>query len=126
MTETQLRRFAIYLACLPLLSACHGSASQTANGSEAPPGEWKTLFNGRDLEGWHSYGETAANPGWIVEDGAIVLDVGEDTTEMTGGDLITNEQYENFELELEWKLSEGGNSGVFFGVQRNPGTRGRL
>lgn len=84
-------------------------------------GDWVPLFNGQDLDGWHSYGENEPGPGWIVEDGAIVLDADEQTAEMTGGDLITNKQYENFELELEWKISEGGNSGIFFGVREIPG-----
>jgi hypothetical protein len=50
-----------------------------------------------------------------------MLDVDADTDETTGGDLITADQYENFELELEWKISEGGNSGIFFGVREIPG-----
>ncbi|HUD97254.1 MAG TPA: DUF1080 domain-containing protein, partial [Woeseiaceae bacterium] len=70
-------------------------------------GEWTMLFNGRNLDGWRSYGEDAARPEWVVEEGAIVLDVDENTSDMTGGDLITEQQYENFELELDWKISEG-------------------
>ncbi|MGH8166028.1 MAG: 3-keto-disaccharide hydrolase [Woeseiaceae bacterium] len=120
MKETAFWPTTSLVASLALMLGCTGDAAPPETGSEPSPGEWKVLFNGRDLDGWHSYGETTVNPGWIVEDGAIVLDVGEDTTEMTGGDLITNEQYENFELELEWKLTEGGNSGVFFGVQEIP------
>jgi hypothetical protein len=84
-------------------------------------GEWVDLFNGRDLKGWRSYQQDDPAAGWIVEDGAIVLDVDEQTEEMTGGDLVTGKQYENFELELEWKISAGGNSGVFYGVREIPG-----
>lgn len=88
--------------------------------SEPASDEWVDLFNGSDLEGWRTYNAEEPNPGWIVEDGAIVLDVDEGTEEMTGGDLITKRQFENFELELEWKLSEGGNSGIFYGVREFP------
>lgn len=88
--------------------------------SESTAGEWTTLFNGENLSGWRSYNEDAPNPAWIVEDGTIVLDVDDGTEEMTGGDLITEQQFENFELELEWKLSEGGNSGLFYGVREIP------
>ena len=85
-------------------------------------GQWIDLFNGQDLDNWRSYGANdATNPQWIIEDGAIVLDVDADTEDTTGGDLITVNQYENFELEFEWKISEGGNSGIFFGVRELPG-----
>jgi hypothetical protein len=89
--------------------------------TEDTSGEWVELFNGHDLDGWRSYNAEMPASGWIVEDGAIVLEVDEDTTEMTAGDLITAKQYENFELELEWKISEGGNSGIFYGVREIPG-----
>jgi hypothetical protein len=88
--------------------------------AEAPAG-WIQLFNGRDLDGWRSYGETAPGAGWIVEDGAIVLDADADTADSIGGDLITIAQFENFELALEWKISEGGNSGIFYGVREIEG-----
>ena len=78
------------------------------------------MFNGENLDGWRSYGEAAPRTAWIVEDGAIKLDVDDSTTGMTGGDLITEQQFENFELELEWKVSAGGNSGIFFGVREIP------
>lgn len=84
-------------------------------------GEWMDLFNGQDLDGWRTYGESEPNPAWIVEDGAIALDVAEGTEVMTGGDLITEEQFENFELEIEWRISEGGNSGIFYGVREIEG-----
>lgn len=118
---------------MALMSACGGEAPDAAAGPEsqrtapaataAPDetGEWTALFNGRDLDGWRSYNAGQPNPGWIVEDGAIVLDVDESTEEMTAGDLITEQQFERFELELEWRISEGGNSGVFFRVREIPG-----
>jgi hypothetical protein len=107
---------------LALLAACSGGMdSEVQVATESTSGEWVELFNGHDLDGWKSYNADSPAAGWMVEDGAIVLDVGDDTTEMTAGDLITEEQYENFELELEWKISEGGNSGIFYGVREIPG-----
>lgn len=88
--------------------------------ADSTPGEWVALFNGENLEGWRSYNADAPGEEWVVEDGVLVLDVDEGTEEMTGGDLITRQQYENFELELDWKISEGGNSGVFYGVREMP------
>jgi hypothetical protein len=108
------------MVCLVLLDGCHHASSQEMTPDDASE-IWTALFNGEDLTGWRSYGEETAGSAWIVEDGALVLDVDDSTTEMTGGDLITEGQYENFELELEWKISEGGNSGIFFGVQEIAG-----
>ncbi|MDH3442154.1 MAG: DUF1080 domain-containing protein [Gammaproteobacteria bacterium] len=96
-----------------ILFGCTGEYSVQGDGDA----EWTTLFAGTSLDGWRTYGEDTPRSTWAVEDGAIVLDVDESTTAMTGGDLMTVGQYENFELELEWKISEGGNSGIFFGVR---------
>lgn len=111
------------VSCLALLSGCGDEAGQEDDLLPPAMAEWIILFNGEDLDGWRSYGEAAPGPAWIVEDGAIVLDADESTSSMTGGDLITVGQYENFELELEWKISRGGNSGIFFGVREIEGQR---
>lgn len=105
---------------LTLLGGCQYSSGPETVSQDAGQ-EWVILFDGEDLSGWRSYGEDSAGSNWIVEDGALVLDVDDSTETMTGGDLITEGQYENFELELEWKISEGGNSGIFFGVQEIAG-----
>jgi hypothetical protein len=89
----------------------------TGRGIRADADDWMPLFDGHSLNGWHTYGEPTPRPGWIVLDGAIVLDVDAATTEEAGGDLVSDLQFENFELEVEWKISDGGNSGVFFGVR---------
>jgi hypothetical protein len=122
MKRNGIGRAAIVAGALAALAACGDGGPQAVETTEVTPGEWTPLFDGESLKGWRSYaGGGALNPEWIVEDGAIVLDVDEDTDETTGGDLITADQYENFELELEWKISEGGNSGIFFGVREITG-----
>lgn len=74
---------------------------------------WKLLFDGKTTEGWRGYLEENVGNGWIVEDGMLAcLGKGGDI----GGDIITTDQYGNFELTLEWKISAGGNSGVFYHV----------
>jgi hypothetical protein len=124
---------ALVAASCAALAACDGGAPGAENAMQATEaaqmsddaavreGEWIDLFNGRDLDGWRSYGGGTPNAAWVVEDGVLFLNVPEGTEEATGGDLITEEQYENFELELEWKISEGGNSGVFYGVREIEG-----
>jgi hypothetical protein len=116
-----IRNVTAFIICLALLGGCNRETDQEQSLSQPVAAKWTVLFNGESLDGWRSYGEAAPRPAWIVEDSAIVLDVDESTTSMTGGDLITDGQYENFELELEWKISEGGNSGIFFGVREIEG-----
>lgn len=58
---------------------------------------------------WRGYRQSELPAGWQVVDGAL-------TRVGAGGDIITREQYDNFELTLEWKISPGGNSGIFFHV----------
>lgn len=73
------------------------------------------LFDGKTTNGWHSY--LKSGPGaWKVVDGAIQLD----PKAPDQGDLVTDKEYENYELSLSWKISEGGNSGVIFGVHEDP------
>lgn len=110
-------RKAILAVILASVTACNGEAPQSEAMTDEDRGEWVELFNGENLDGWRGYNAEAPGEGWIVRNGAIVLDVDADTDEQTAGDLITEQQYENFELELEWKLTAGGNSGIFYGVR---------
>jgi len=73
------------------------------------------LFDGKTTDGWHIYNGKNAGA-WSVTDGALQLDTKADGQ----ADLITNKEYENFELKLDWKIPVGGNSGVIFGVHEDP------
>jgi hypothetical protein len=77
---------------------------------------WVLLFDGQSTKGWHSYGRTAASKAWSVKDGTIYLDAeGKKNLDPgEGGDLVTNEEYGNFDLKLDWKIGPKGNSGVVF------------
>ena len=79
---------------------------------------WKLLFNGKSTEGWHTYLKDTVGSKWQVKDGALVFDPSQ--PDAGGGDIVTNDEYENFELNLEWKISKGGNSGIIFDVQEDP------
>jgi hypothetical protein len=71
---------------------------------------WTLLFDGRTLQGWRGYGKPDAPvAGWEVVDGAI-------TRVGSGGDIVTTDAYRDFELALEWKVPQGGNSGVLYRV----------
>ncbi len=74
-----------------------------------------SLFDGKTTNGWHSY--LKKGPGaWKVVDGALQLD----PKAPNQGDIITDKEYQNYELSLDWKIAEGGNSGIIFGVHEDP------
>jgi hypothetical protein len=78
--------------------------------------QWTYLFNGEDLDGWHIYQKGKQNfNGWYVTDGVLVFDP-EKRTEASNADLVSDKKFTSFELQLEWMISEEGNSGVFWGV----------
>ncbi len=79
---------------------------------------WKLLFDGKTTKGWHTYLRDTVGSKWQVKEGAIVFDPSQ--PKEGGGDIVTNDKYENFELQLEWKISKGGNSGIIFDVQEDP------
>lgn len=75
------------------------------------------VFDGKTTTGWHSYNKAGEGAGaWSVKDGALTLD----PKAPNAADLVTDGEYENFELSLDWKIAEGGNSGIIFGVQEDP------
>lgn len=78
---------------------------------------WVKLFDGTSTTGWHTWKQTTAGAGWKVEDGALHLDA---AAKEGRGDLVTNDEFENFDLKYDWKISEGGNSGLIFYVNENP------
>ncbi len=73
---------------------------------------WELLFNGKDLSQWTNFNKTTLGKGWKVEDDHFTLYPKVED----GGDIVTKEEYENFELHLEWKISNCGNSGIMFNV----------
>ena len=77
------------------------------------------IFNGEDLSGWHNYGQDEAGSAWKVnKKGELYLDTSEkeDGRIVGGGDIVTDEAYENYELTLDWKIGECGNSGIIYNV----------
>lgn len=95
---------------------------------------WKLLFDGKTTEGWHTY----LKPGtigkkWVAKDGALVfegrdrfqffvadrkIEIGPMDKKKDGGeDIVSDESFENFELTLEWKISKGGNNGIFYTIK---------
>ncbi len=118
----------ITIASLSILTACNNAADDKAKTTEAGSTPAATadsgfiaLFDGKTTAGWHSYGKSAVGEAWKVADGTLYLD----TTQKEGwqikggGDIITNDEYENFDLKLDWKISKNGNSGIIFYVHED-------
>lgn len=90
-----------------------GEVQNSLSNKEQAEG-WVLLFDGESMQHWRGFKKEELPSAWTIEEDAIVLS-GEG-----GGDIITREKYENFELLLDWKISEGGNSGIFFNVAEDP------
>ncbi len=88
-------------------------------------GGWILLFDGKSTKGWHNYGTTTVGERWKIEDGALYLDVSDKEKNGVqlkgGGNLISDGEYENYELRLEWKIAKCANSGIIYNLQENPG-----
>ena len=77
------------------------------------------IFDGTTLDGWRGYGKDTIPGRWVIEDGCLKFNGsgGGEAQEDNGGDIIFAHKFKNFELELEWMVSKGGNSGIFYLAQ---------
>lgn len=99
---------ALLLVSMRARVSAQDAAPNTLTAKEKAAG-WTLLFDGRSLAGWRAFKSDTPPAAWKVADGALVL-------EGSGGDLVTVEQFGDFELRLDWKISKNGNSGVMFRV----------
>jgi len=115
----------IYLSAFALLAytSCKEKAEKTEELAieeelEQPQtqNEWITLFDGSDLDSWHAYNGQYPTQ-WKIEGENLVFTPAENR--QGSQNLVTNETFESFELKLDWKISEGGNSGIMWAVQEN-------
>ena len=114
----QFERLLLTVLCAGLLgfTACQSKTKEKAELAETEP-EWQFLFDGTSLEGWRAYNGETMPPGWVIKDGTLTFDTeARLEADWEGGkDIIYGaEEFDNFELYLEWKIPEGGNSGVFY------------
>jgi len=88
--------------------------------AQPPAGDWIILFDGESFDGWKRFNADNIGNLWRIEDGVIACySQGGEEASNEGGALTTTEQFGNFELSLEWKISEGGNSGIMYHVVEN-------
>lgn len=115
----------ILLMIIAMVAASCGSSGgdKEKEGSAMAEEEWTVLFDGASTENFRGYGqENFPEQGWEIVDGTLhCIGSGQGEAGGQGGDIITREKYDNFELSLEWKVSEGGNSGIFYLAQELEG-----
>ena len=107
----------IYFLALTLLLFYNCDKNEYQTSKE----DWISLFDGETFTGWKIYGAASdsISPKWEIENGTIIASrEGDGPGKNTGFDesIITVEQFENFELELEFMISEGGNSGIMYHI----------
>ena len=121
--------FTIIFAAMSYTSCANASKKEAApeqTAEQAPAAaqdEWITLFDGTGFDGWRGYGRTDMPKAWTIEDGALKINgsgQGEAGAK-DGGDIIFDRKFKNFELTFEWKVSKGGNSGIFYLAQEVQG-----
>tara|TARA_B100000575_G_scaffold89523_1_gene70998 strand:+ start:151 stop:873 length:723 start_codon:yes stop_codon:yes gene_type:complete len=78
--------------------------------------DWIYIFDGKTFDGWHQYNSDVIGSQWSIKNGELIFTNNEEKKQ----DLITVEEFENFKLSIEWNISKGGNSGIFFGVKEFP------
>ena len=113
MVHSVIRRFASAAVIICGFAGCSRPESdplpESSVSSPSDSAAWRILFDGRTTAGWRGYRQQSMPAGWTVENGSLVRS-GE------GGDIITADQFANFELALDWKVAPGGNSGIFYRV----------
>lgn len=107
----------VFVAC----NTAETETQETATTTQEQSGQWESLFDAKTTAGWHTYGKDRTGSAWKVEDSALHLDasVKDDWQTKDGGDIVTNGEYGNFHLKLEWKIAKGGNSGIMFYVHED-------
>ena len=103
---------AAWLLLLPCMSGVFADESINRLTESEKRSGWELLFDGTSLEGFKGYQQDTPGAGWQVIDGAIVR------TE-AAGDLLTKEMYDSFEIQLEYRISKAGNSGLMFHVSED-------
>jgi len=119
-----MRNYYTLLIAMALLS-CHSTKKttmSTSNQGEAMEDGWISLFDGKTTNGWHRYGQSTVGKAWKVENGILHLDASskKDWQTEEGGDILSADEFEDFDLKLEWKIAPRGNSGVIFYAHEDP------
>lgn len=114
----------LFIASLFILLPSYGQKHNKLTGKEKKEG-WILLFNGKDFSGWRQYKASTMAKNWVIEDDAMKVYTAEGRKpgQGDGGDILFDKKFKNFELSIDWKAGEMGNSGIFYYVREEPGQR---
>ena len=91
------------------------------SGCDSNEDKWTNLILNNSLDGWHIFQDDGSKKGWYVEDDILIFDAVSDLESGNGdASLLSNKKYESFEIQFEWKIEKGGNSGFMWGVNEDP------
>jgi hypothetical protein len=102
----RLTRIVPTLAAVALFTSCH-TAAVSVSPKPSAAGPWRTLFDGSSLDAWRGYKGAPIPAGWHIAGNTLAKYV-------PVADIVTKDEFADFELELEWKIGEAGNSGIFY------------
>jgi Domain of Unknown Function (DUF1080) len=116
MKSIRLLALALMVVAAQNLLAADDPKINTLTDAEKAGG-WKLLFDGQSFTGWHNFKKDGVGPGWQVKAGALVC-----VDPQNAGDIVTTDKFDWFELQLDYNISEGGNSGIMFHVTDDGGS----
>ena len=111
MKKALMQVLTVLTAMTTLGATAAGDAKINKLSRKEKSGGWQLLFDGKDFNGWHNFKNEGVRPGWQVKDGTLVC-----VDPHNAGDIVTADKYDWFELQLDYNISEAGNSGIMFHV----------
>jgi len=116
------RYIPLLILVLMISGACNARKTEEKKetAKEQNQRKWTNLFNGKDFTGWEMFGHGEVLGQWIVEDGVIKCNSNPEFQSAGQHSIVTVEQYGDFELQLEFKITENGNSGIMYHVSQDP------
>src|SRR4051812_1634416 len=113
----------VFVFAITVINGCGSSkvtsSMNTADNTLTPQEQkegWKLLFDGTTTTGWHSYGYNTVGKTWGIDNNTIHLDLStrSEWPANESHDLVTDDEYDNFDFKIDWKIAPKGNSGVIF------------
>jgi len=118
-----MKKTATLLLVLLIVFACKNKTKEIVENEAVEPEievnqepEWVSLFDGETFNGWHVYNGGDISSHWSIEDGVLAFAGREGSPEYN---IVTDKEYTDFKLSLEWKISENGNSGIMWAVKED-------
>ncbi len=119
-----MKKYIVSAACVLAFVACKQEKKETTETAVVEEvavveNDWEVLFDGTSLDQWKEFKTDGVSDAWKIEGDALVYTPPAEGEENQNHDLVTRQEYTNFVLSLDWKISEAGNSGVFWGVSED-------